>query len=156
MLDRIVAVAPSLPWIDGIVLVGSMADGEADALSDIDLLVVVAEGCHDEAWRDRERLEATGAIYRFDQRLDPSRQIGVHRWLTDDLVLVEALIGTASSGVRLAEPWVQVHGDTAVPARLAHRDRIRRSELGQLEPHPVEAAYDEFRARIRAACAPEG
>jgi hypothetical protein len=153
VLTAIVELAPSLPWIDAIVLVGSMADDEADALSDIDLIVVASEGASADAWAGRHQLAATGALYSWDERPDESREIGAHRWLTPDMVVVEALIATASSGVRLARPWQLVFGDASAPARLVQRAPIARSELAQREAHPVEAAYDALRAAVRAAAA---
>lgn len=156
MLTAIVELATSLPWIDAIVLVGSMADEEADALSDIDLIVVVPEGAFADAWAGRDQLAATGALYSWDERQDTSRDIGAHRWLTPDMVVVEALLATASSGVRLAPPWQLVFGDAAAPDRLVQRAAIERSELAQREGHPVETAYDALRAAVRAAAATAG
>lgn len=156
VLAAVIRAAPSLAWIDAVVLVGSMADEAADALSDIDLIVVVREGRFDDAWSARHDLEATGALLAFDERPDPSREIGAHRWLTPDLVLVEALIATASSGVRLAPPWRILYGDAGVPDRLTRRDPIARAELGQRVGHPVETAYDALKAAVRRAPAASG
>ena len=138
-------------WLDALLVVGSLANGEADALSDIDLLVIVREGQFDQAWAAREEVRVTGTLCAWDQRND-NAEVAAHRWLTTDLVLVEALFATASSGVRLAEPRDLVAGRSAAPAELAQRPRIHRSERGRTEPHPVEAAYDVFKSKVRRIC----
>lgn len=145
------AVAVSA-WLDALLVVGSLAAGAADALSDIDLLVIVREGQFEQAWAERGSLRVTGTICAWDERLDQDAEIAAHRWLTSDLVLVEALIATTSSGVRLAEPWELVTGRSDTPTGLKHRPAIARSEMGATEAHPVEAAYDEFKSRVRRAC----
>jgi hypothetical protein len=145
------AVARST-WLDALLVVGSLADGAADALSDIDLLVIVREGHFDQAWAERESLRVTGALCAWDQRPDHDAEIAAHRWLTPHLVLVEALIATSASGVRLAEPWKLVTGRSDASSALTHRPPIERSEMCATEPHPVEAAYDEFKSRVRRAC----
>jgi hypothetical protein len=151
-LTKIADAAARATWLDALLVVGSLADDAADALSDIDLLVIVREGQFEQAWAERGLLRVTDTLCAWDQRLDERAEVAAHRWLTSALVLVDALIATPSSGVRLAEPWELVVGEPAVPTRLTHRPPIERSEMGTTEPHPVEAAYDEFKTRVRRAC----
>ena len=144
--------------LEGALLLGSFATRSADTLSDVDVLVVVAEGRFDEAWAGRGRLEDGEAIAAWDD-LDPDRaEIGGHKWLTDDLVLVECLLATPSSGVRLAEPYSVLAGAAALPDRLARRDPFTRTELqayastraeaGRL--HEIEAAYGRLVEAVRS------
>lgn len=151
-LTKIADVAAQRPWLDALLLVGSLADDAADALSDIDLLAVVREGQFQHAWADRRYLHAREAVCAWDQRPNEQAEVAAHKWLTPDLVLVEVLIATPSSGVRLADPWAVVAGDREAPGRLTQRSPIQRTEMGAVEVHPVEAAYDEFKSRIRRAC----
>jgi hypothetical protein len=151
-LTKIADAASRTTWLDALLLVGSLADDAADALSDIDLLVIIREGSFEQAWVERETLRVTGTLCAWDQRLDHDAEVAAHRWLTPELVLVEALIATASSGVRLAEPWKLVVGRSDAPTALTSRPPIARSEMGATQPHPVEAAYDEFKSRVRRAC----
>jgi hypothetical protein len=152
-LNAIVAAVDRLPWLRSLLVIGSLAeDDKADALSDIDLLVVVFPDAFDAAWAHREELHATGALCSWDQRADESSDVAAHRWLTPDLVLVEALMATPASGVRLADPWRLAAGDPAAPHELAHRPPIDRAEMSATQTHPVEAAYDELKAQVRRAC----
>src|SRR2546423_3983830 len=70
------------------ILLGSLARGGGDAMSDIDLLTVVREGRFDEAWSRREHFSA-GALYRWDTVEEPGRQVAKHGWLSAEFVLVE-------------------------------------------------------------------
>jgi len=149
-LGRIAARARDRPWLDAVLLVGSLAADTADALSDVDLLVVVRDGRFDEAWAERAVLQSEDALFAWDQRDDPNREIGAHRWLSGDVVLVEALFGTPSSGMRLAPPWSVLAGAPDAAARLIPRPPIERTEMGHSAAHPVEAAYDEFKMRLRS------
>jgi hypothetical protein len=152
-LTKIAIAASRTTWVEALLVVGSLADDSADALSDIDLLVVVREGGFEQAWAERETLRVTGTLCAWDQRLDQDAEVAAHRWLTPELVLVEALIATPSSGVRLAEPWELVVGRSDTPAGLTRRPPIARSEMDPTtQPHPVEAAYDEFKSGVRRAC----
>ena len=151
-LLKIADAASRTTWLDALLVVGSLADGAADALSDIDLLVIVHEGAFDQAWAERETLRVTGTLCAWDQHKDQDAEVAAHRWLTPDLVLVEALIATPASGVRLADPWELVAGRSDAPAGLTRRPPIARSELDATQPHPVEMAYDEFKSRVRRAC----
>ena len=152
MLMKIADAASRTTWLDALLVVGSLAADAADALSDIDLLVIVREGGFEQAWAERDTLRVTGTLCAWDQRLDQDAEVAAHRWLTPELVLVETLIATASSGVRLADPWELVVGRSDTPAGLTRRPSIARSEMGTTQPHPVEAAYDEFKSRVRRAC----
>lgn len=152
MLERIAGAAGVWRWLRALIVVGSMASNTADAVSDVDLLVIAREGTFDVAWEQRRQLEATGALCSWDQRPDESEEVAAHRWLTPDLVLVEALVATPRSGVRLAQPWRLIMGDLEVPGALVSRPPINRSEMGDRESHPIERAYDEFKRRIRNAC----
>jgi predicted nucleotidyltransferase len=158
VLDRLRGRIEAEDALEGALLLGSFATGSADELSDVDVLVVVAERRFDEAWAVRGRLEGDEAIAAWDD-LDPARaEIGGHKWLTHDLVLVECLLATPSSGVRLAEPYSVLAGDASLPDRLARRDTFTRAELqayastraeaGRL--HEVEAAYGRLVDAVRS------
>jgi hypothetical protein len=152
VLSGITDAAGQESWLRALILIGSLADDTADALSDLDLLVIVHEGRFAAAWASREALHATAALYSWDQFSGDLIEVAAHRWLTPDLVLVEALFATASSGLRIAPPYLVVTGDRDAPTALTPRAPIERSEMEPGKAHPVEAAYDEFKTRLRGAC----
>lgn len=142
---------PAPRWLDGIVVIGSLAGPDADAASDVDLVVVVAEGRFADASSERTSLHRTGALVAWDHRPDPAREVAAHKWFTTDLVLVEALVATPSSGVRLAPPFRVLVGGESAAARLASRPPVERAEMEGTGLHPAEAAYDALKRALREA-----
>ena len=91
-----------------VVLVGSHAGGHGDALSDIDLLIFAADESFDPVWSRRHQVHGPGAVVCWDT-IDPVRPgVGAHRWVGADGVLVETLIATVTSGVRVASPAIPI------------------------------------------------
>jgi len=134
--------------LDGAILLGSFAQGTPDAASDLDLIVCVPDSRFAEAWQQRTALQVTGAMVWWDQHLIPDR-VGAHKWITNDLVLVECLLAAPDSGVRLASPYRVVAGDPGLAERFTARPPIQRAELG-LDVHLVERAYDQLKEVIRS------
>ncbi len=73
-----------------------------------------------------------------------------------DLVLVECLLATASSGVRLAEPAAVLAGDRGLLDRFPRRPPVTRAEMAAhpLDLHPVERAYDQLKEAVRRTLSP--
>ena len=160
VLERLSAHVAESPALEGLVLIGSLARGDGDDLSDVDLIVVVAEGRFDEAWSARRELEGGDALVAWDDLERGRPEVGARKWLTRDLVLVECLLATASSGVRLADPFRVVVGAAGIPDRFARRPPIERSELDAyvaereadgLGFHEVEHAYAALTRAVRQA-----
>jgi hypothetical protein len=124
-------------WLDRAILLGSFAHGTPDAAGDLDLIVCVRDGHFATAWQQRTALQVTGAMV-WDQHLVPDR-VGAHKWVTNDLTMVECLLAAPDSGVRLASPWRVVAGDPELADRFTARPPISRAELGT-DVHPVERA----------------
>ncbi len=139
----------SMPEVLGALVVGSMAAETADAASDIDLIVCAHPGRFEQAWRLRNDLHATGALICWDDGREGDREIGVHRWVTTDVVLVEVLFATPGSGVRLAEPWKVIAGDASVASLFPARPPIDRAEFDPAAAHPVDRAFSELKAALR-------
>lgn len=139
----------SMPDVLGALLVGSMAAGTADAASDIDLIVCAHPGRFEQAWRHRNDLHAPGALICWDDGRQSDREIGAHRWVTTDVVLVEALFATPHSGVRVAEPWKVIAGDASVASLFPARPPIDRAEFDLAAAHPVDRAFTELKAALR-------
>jgi hypothetical protein len=100
------------------------AAGGADALSDLDLVVVASPGGLEEAWDERHRL-AGDPLLIWEPHSNEGRQTRWLNWLTHDLVKVE--LGVAAPGSRdLAEPFKLVAGD---PAVLESFPRVGREEV---------------------------
>jgi Nucleotidyltransferase domain len=152
-LDRLQRQTAALPWAAAVVVIGSLASGRADAASDVDLLVAVSDNAFGHAWQRRHDLHVTGAVVEWDHWYDEHRRAGTHKWVTSDVVLVEALIATATSSVRLAQPWRLLIGDVSALNNWPTRPPITRNELvaGAQKLHRVEAAFDQLKAELRAA-----
>jgi hypothetical protein len=134
-------------WLEGALVVGSMAAGTADPASDIDLIICTKSGHFDAAWQDRHRLHGPNTLACWDQHATVT-DIGTHRWVTHDVVLVEALFATPTSGVRLAPPWKVIAGNPNVPTLFPHRPSIDRSEMTK-DTHPIEQAFDQLKEVLR-------
>lgn len=148
-LENVIDATASDPLVLGVLLLGSFAAGTADALSDLDLLLVVQDGGFDRVWKRRTGLHRD-ALLAWDH-LAGDRPVGAHRWLTSGLVLVECLIAEPASGVRLAEPFVRLSGPPDLPDRLVRREPIQRTEVdaGAFIGDPLELLYDAFKRYVR-------
>jgi hypothetical protein len=132
---RRVAEAPTL---DGLIIAGSFADGRADDVSDVDFIVVVAEGRFEEAWEQRAHLQPAGTLAAWDVRRDPGVEQGAHKFLTGDIIKVECGMSTASlPDDVLADPFAVVVGD----ANLG--DRFHR--IGPIPPEVLEEYAQKLR-----------
>lgn len=128
------------------VLVGSFAAGLADALSDIDLILLAPDGGFARAWDLRHELHAEEPIMAWDEPRPGLPEVAGHSWLTREIIMVETLFATASSGFRLAEPHVVLAG--TLPAQTEMRHPISRGEFTST-PHPVDHAYSALKAAVR-------
>jgi predicted nucleotidyltransferase len=113
-----------LDVFDGVIVLGSFADGEPDALSDVDLIAVAARDRFEEAWAVRRQL-AGEVLVAWESLASPDRQIRWFKWLTRDLVKVEC--GIAAPGSReLARPVVVLHGPASLADSFPPIDRATR------------------------------
>ena len=97
--------------LEGAIVIGSFAAGTAD-------------GRFEKAWAARRELEGAEALVAWDDTDPADPEIGARKWLTRDIVLVECLVATPASGVKLAEPFRVVAGGDALPCSLARRPPI--------------------------------
>jgi hypothetical protein len=152
-VDDLARRVADLPPIAGVLLLGSFARGEADALSDVDFIVVVYEGRFEEAWERRHELHAEDAAC-WDYPRPPEREVAGHRWLTSDFVLFDGLLGTPS-GTRVADPFVVFVGDETLPDQLTRRgpitDTEKEARRDELELHEIEQLYGELKLAFRKA-----
>lgn len=125
--------------LDGLILIGSFAAGTADDLSDVDSVVVAAEGSFDAAWKRRSGLDPGDALYAWDIRPDPTLEVGGRKIITRGIVKVECLIATPSSGVRLADPFVVAVGDDWLGERFRRVPPIQKEELDDYAREQREA-----------------
>jgi predicted nucleotidyltransferase len=151
VVERLADCIHETPELVAGFLLGSLARGDADNLSDVDLIVIVQEGSFEAAWADRHTLESDDALTAWDDP-DPERpEIGAHKWITRDLVLVEIVLATASSGIRLADPFVVVAGDPEVADRVERRPPIAREDLRKFADMRVETGRaNEIETRYEA------
>jgi predicted nucleotidyltransferase len=147
LLERLSEYVEGSADIGTLVLVGSFANRAADALSDLDLFFITYQGRFEGAWHRRRDLHVTGAIVEWD--LDPpGAAVGGHRWLSPDLVLVEAVISGPDGGGRLAEPFRLVRGDPQLLKWFPRREPDEADEMTAVD-HPVDIAYDAFKKAVR-------
>jgi hypothetical protein len=145
--------------LEGLLAIGSFAAGQPDDLSDLDLVVVAAEGRFGEAWELRSRLQTADALTAWDFRPDPEREVGGHKYLTGDIVKVELLIATPSSGAKLADPYAVLVGDDALGERFPRIPPIPREELAEYAQKlradgsmpRVERLYGDLMIAVREA-----
>jgi len=136
-----------------VILIGSLASDTADALSDVDAILLVRESSFRSAYGQRHTLHADSVPACWDHLTDPPSEVGAHKWIDENGVLVEVLLGTPSGSLRVAEPARVVLGDPAVLGRIRRRPRIRRDEMTG-STHPIEAAYDRLKEAVRQVAPP--
>jgi hypothetical protein len=147
-LDELVRRAGHIPEVDAVILIGSLASATADAVSDVDAIVVVQEFSFPAAHQQRHALHAASVPACWDHLTEPPSEVTAHKWIDDSGVLVEVLLATTSGPLRIAEPARVVLGDPAVLSRARRRPPIRREEMTD-STHPIEAAYDQFKESVR-------
>ena len=146
-VERITAYVAEHPTVfAAAVLVGSFAAGRADALSDVDLIVLAPDGDFGAAWARRHDLHPGGVLAVWDQLREGMPEVAGHNWVTDELIVVETLFATPSSDFRLANPYVLLAG--SVPPDVSRRPPISRSEMRGW-PHPVDLAYSTLKYVLR-------
>ena len=121
------------------ILIGSFAAGTADDLSDVDVIVALADGAFDAAWARRASLRPADALHHWDLRSEETREVAAHNWFTRELVLVECVFATPRGRLRLAEPFAIFDGDPTAAEGFARRAPIARAEL------------DEYNEQLRSA-----
>jgi predicted nucleotidyltransferase len=147
--------AKGLPGFTAAILIGSFAAGTADDLSDVDLIFAVADGSFGDAWARRAELRSDGAVFSWDVRPEPEREVAAHKWITHDLVLVEAVIAAPAERARLADPHRIVAGDAAAVGGFLRIPPIERADLAdyaaqmQREGHTPDVQI-RYEALIRA------
>jgi hypothetical protein len=147
--DELVHRAGQIPEVEAVILIGSLASATADAVSDVDAIVMVHELSFPAAHRQRHALHAASVPVCWDHLTDPPSEVAAHKWIDDNGVLVEVLLATTSGPpLRVAEPARVVLGDPAVLSRTRRRPPIRREEMTG-STHPIEAAYDRLKESVR-------
>jgi predicted nucleotidyltransferase len=148
VLERLVADVEVGP-LGAAILLGSLARGGGDSLSDIDLLLVARDGQFDRAWAMRHTW-SRGALYTWD-RMEPGREVAKHAWLTEDLIKVECPVTTVLGGHRLAEPYAVVAGDPSAAKslpRMGSRIEQTPSAVGQVDE--IELRYGALKTALRS------
>jgi predicted nucleotidyltransferase len=163
-IDRVSRLEP----FDGVIALGSFADGEPDELSDVDLLAVTAPERFEEAWAARRQL-ADNPLATWESVADRSRPLRWFKWLTRDLVKVEC--GVAAPGGReLAEPVIVLLGPPSLADGFARVDRTTlaeraerlRAEQALFDPDEmtpgerIDWKLSELKNAVRAARRAEG
>ncbi len=149
VLERLVSNLEEEEPLVAAILLGSLARGDGDPLSDIDLLVVVRDGQFEKAWEMRHTL-SRGALYAWD-RVEPGREVAKHAWLTVDLIKVECPITTVLGGHRLGDPYVVVAGNRSAADSLLRMD----SETEHVPPaagqvDEIELRYGALKTALRS------
>jgi hypothetical protein len=152
--------AEAIPEVDGLLLLGSFAAGRADQISDVDLVVVVAEERFNDAWARRREFETDGTLFAWDVRLDSDGDAASHKWITHDIVKVECGFADAGrSAMQLAQPYAVLVGDASVATRFPSLEPIPHDVLEAYAQElrdkgmvpEVETHYGELRRALRRA-----
>lgn len=146
-VDELAHRIAEISSIDGLVLIGSLAAGTADALSDVDTIAITTATGFGSPWADRHRLHADLVCACWDITEPDHPDVGAHKWISTEGVLVECLLTPPDSGVRLAQPAQVITADQDLINKLPRRDPITRTEMSG--GHPVEDAYDTFKNTVR-------
>ena len=118
-----------LDAFDGVIALGSFAQGEPDELSDLDLLAVAAPGRFEDAWAARGQLTGD-PLATWESIDDAGRPLRWFKWLTRDLVKVEC--GVAARGSReLADPVVVLLGPSSLGDSFPRVDRTTLAERAE-------------------------
>jgi predicted nucleotidyltransferase len=129
VLEETIDRAARIDLFDGVIALGSLADGEPDELSDLDLIAVAAPGRFEDAWAARAQL-AGDVLVAWEGPADPDREIRWFKWLTRDLVKVEC--GIAARGSReLAEPLAVLLGPPSLADGFPRVDRATVKERAE-------------------------
>jgi Nucleotidyltransferase domain len=149
-LEETVRRASEIEALDGLIAIGSIARGDPDELSDIDLLAVVASGEFETAWAQRDRL-AADPLAAWEPRFVPRPQLKWTTWLTRDLVKVECgFVDPASGSKELAEPFAVLLGDRSLADRFPRislavvQERRARIQEQQRDHDPAEMSLGEL------------
>lgn len=132
------------------VIVGSLASGQADAMSDVDVFILVETGAFAGAWEHRHELHGGSVVACWDTGVDGVASAG-HKWLTCDLVYFDCKVAEPEE-VTLAEPFVVAVGREELLARIEteplpqKRERTWRCD----GPKPVAVAYAELKDAVRS------
>lgn len=154
-LHGLLKLAETQPYLQGVLLIGSLASGNADHMSDLDVVLVAAEGEFSTAWNAREKFHGSDVFASWDSLEPGGVAAGTHKWLTKDLVLVECVIAEPKH-FRLAEPYLVAVGRAEVAHIFPPRAPVQRSEMTEAGLHPVEVAYDRLKSAIRSSGAKTG
>jgi predicted nucleotidyltransferase len=147
------------PAFEALFLCGSFATGRADDASDIDFIASVADGRFVEAWEQRSELVPPDALFAWDRRADPKRELGAIKYLSREVVKVELSFSTAAGQNLLADPFVVLVGDEKAAERFERRGPIPADELEAYAQRlrregkvpEVEMRYGDLMRAIRAA-----
>ena len=149
-LDDLLRRATKVPEIEAVVLIGSLASGAADSVSDVDAIVIVGESSFDAAYQQRHA--STPPQFR---RAGITRSTHPPMW-------------RRISGSTTAEFWSKCSsrprpdhcGSPSRPGsysatrryspRTTRRPPITREEMIE-SAHPVESAYDKLKEAVRHA-----
>ncbi len=146
------SVEMSIHWAT-VLVVGSFATGQADAMSDVDAFILVDTGTFPMAWNHRHELHGQSVIACWDTGLgEPG--FGGHKWLTTDLVYFDCAIAEPQT-VKLAGPSLVAAGREDLFAGIASEPVPSKPDpVWSIEPKPIPVAYAELKLAVRALTRP--
>lgn len=138
LIEAITAAAPELPGLDALFLTGSFGRGEADAVSDVDLLALAdlpAQPALAAAWRDT--LDAIAPVAHWIERRAPVLLLNAvtDDWLRCDLLVLHPVLIAARSRDTMKPLYDPAGRYAALPASLPPACP---------DPSRIRATIDEF------------
>ena len=149
-IERLLDAVEGSPHWRAAVIVGSVATGQADAMSDVDVFILVETGAFPVAWGRRHELHDDAVVACWDTGGNGVSRAG-HKWLTWDLTYMDCAVAEPEA-VRLAGPFVFAAGRRAFLSRLEADPVPQQQERAWKSggPKPVAVAYAELKDAVRS------
>lgn len=149
-LQRLLASVDGSRHWQTAVIVGSLASGQADAMSDVDVFILVESGAFAGTWEHRHELHGRSVVACWDTGVDRVAS-GGHKWLTCDLVYFDCKVAEPEA-VTLAGPFVVAVGRENLLAGIERRPLPQKRERTWRSdgPKPVAVAYAELKDAVRS------
>ena len=149
-IQHLLAVVEGSRHWQAAVIVGSVATGQADAISDVDVFILIETGTFPDAWERRHELHGDSVVACWDTGAD-RMAFGGHKWLTWDLTYMDCAVAEPET-VDLAGPFLLAAGPQDLIDRVESHPVAQKRERTWVtgEPKPIAVAYADLKAAVRA------
>lgn len=144
------SVEASTRWA-ALLVVGSFATGQADAMSDVDAFILVEPGTFSGGWDHRHELHGESIVACWDTSLGGAA-FGGHKWLTSDLTYFDCAVAEPQA-VKVTGPFLLAAGQEELAARVeVDPGSGKQDPVWPIEgTKPIPVAYAELKLAVRAS-----